>query len=110
MAHGPGAWFALLELPFIVLAILFSFRTAGAMRGGRLGRGMGLLAWGFVVMGIGHLLLLTQQVWGVDLLTKYFGAAGGALWVVALVATWVLSWLGFYSMYQVSKDPGAEAR
>ena len=109
-AHDAGYWFALLELPFLMLAILFSFRTAGALRGGQLGRGMALLAWGFVVMGIGHLLLLIRQVWGIDVLSRYFGSAAGALWVIALVATWVLSWLGFYSMYRVSRGPAPSTR
>lgn len=110
MPHFPSTWFSLLELPFIILAIGFSFLNARAFRGGRLGRGMSLLAWGFVIMGIGHLLLMTQQLWGLDLLSRFFGSAGQFLWLGALAATWVLSGLGFYSMYQVSRAPAIEQK
>ena len=53
-AAGNG-WFGLLELPFLALCIFFAFVTARALKGGIFGRGMLLLAWGFLVMAVGHL-------------------------------------------------------
>ncbi len=101
-------WISLLELPFLFLAIFFAFRTAGALKGGIFGRGMVLLAWSFVIMGIGHLNMLSSQLFEFDLITTVFGVYGGyAVWVIALTATWTLSWLGFQSLYNASKGKGA---
>lgn len=50
-----ATWFGILELPFLFLCIYFAFATASALKGGAFGKGMNLMAWGFLVMGIGHL-------------------------------------------------------
>jgi hypothetical protein len=99
-----GAWFGLLELPFLFTAVFFAFRTASALRGGALGTGMNLMAWGFLVMGIGHLHMGADRILHYNLLANVFGSRAGALvWILALVLTWALSGLGFYHIYKVSK-------
>lgn len=98
------AWFGMLELPFLVLCIFFAFLTAAALKGGLFGRGMMQMAWGFLVMGIGHLLMQIEAVFHVNLLVALLGVAlGNVAWVVALIATWGLSGLGFYNIYRASK-------
>lgn len=97
-------WFGVLELPFLLMAIFFAFRTANALKGGVFGRGMMFLAWGFTVMGIGHINMQSAKLFNVDLIATVFGEFGGAfVWVVALILTWGLSWLGFHSIYRAGR-------
>lgn len=99
-----SSWSSFLELPFLFIAVFFAFRTAGALRGGALGRGMNLMAWGFLIMGIGHLHMEVDRTFHYNLLADVFGSQGGAVvWISALVMTWALSGLGFYHIYKVSK-------
>jgi hypothetical protein len=102
---GPTVLFGLLELPFLLVGVVFAFLTAAALRGGVFGRGMALLAWGFLVMAIGHLHMQVSAMLGVNLFAALLGDTAGTLaWVAALVVTWGLSGLGFYSMYRVSRS------
>jgi hypothetical protein len=94
----------LLEIPFLAVALLYSWRTASALHGGIFGRGMGLIAAGTLVMGIGHLLMLAHTALGVDLLSVVFGGTlGGVFWVIALLASWGLTGIGFHSIYKASR-------
>lgn len=103
-AGRPTDWFSGLELPFLLLAVFFAFRTATALKGGAFGKGMLLLAWGFAVMAIGHLLMQAKMMLNMDVLAMVLGESfGAAVWIVALVITWGLSWLGFQSIYIASK-------
>ena len=96
--------FSVMELPFLLIAVVFAFLTATALRGGKFGKGMYLVAWGFVVMAIGHLHMQIEHFYGVNLFKSVLGnIAGSIAWFVALVATWGLSALGFYSIYKASK-------
>ena len=98
-----SAWFGILELPFLVLCVVFAFLTAAALKGGAFGRGMALLAWGFLVMGIGHLHMQVEMAFQFNLFETLFGRTGGTiLWLIALVATWALSGLGLFSIYRAS--------
>lgn len=104
--HGVGIEeiFGLLELPFLVMAVVFSFLTAGRLKGGKFGKGMQLLAWGFLVMAVGHLHMQVDHVYGYNLFNNLFGnSIGRYVWFVALMATWGLSTLGFYQIYKASK-------
>lgn len=104
-ASPPGGpdWLALVELPVLATAVVFGFLTAGALRGGRLGTGMILIAWGFLVMAVGHLHMQMQAVFGFDLFHALFGSAGGhGVWVAVLVVTWSLTATGFYRLYRAS--------
>jgi hypothetical protein len=95
---------SLCEIPFLAVALLYSWRTAGAMQGGIFGRGMGLIAAGLLVMAIGHLLMLVHTALGIDLLDVLFGGRfGSVLWVIALVASWGLTGTGFHSIYKASR-------
>ncbi len=96
--------FGLAELPFLFLAVFFALATAAALKGGAFGRGMNLIAWGFLVMAVGHLHMLVERLWGLNLFATAFGPSGGAVvWIVALISSWTLSWLGFRSLYRAAK-------
>ena len=96
--------FGLLELPFLLVGVVFAFATAVALRGGVFGRGMALLAWGFLVMAIGHLHMQLAALFGINLFESVLSQTGGTIaWIVALMATWGLSGLGFYSMDRVTR-------
>ncbi|MEM7353087.1 MAG: hypothetical protein AAF657_20000 [Acidobacteriota bacterium] len=96
--------FGLAELPFLFLAVFCALATAGALKGGAFGRGMRLIAGGFMVMAVGHLHMLIERMMGINLFASLFGVKGGAIvWIIALIASWTLSWLGFHSMYKAGK-------
>lgn len=96
--------FGLLELPFLLVCVFYSFRTAGALKGGIFGKGMTYLAWGFLVMAVGHLAMQVHHIFGFDIFTDTLGEIGGNIaWFVALIITWGLSAFGFYKIYKVSK-------
>lgn len=97
--------FGILELPFLFLCVFYSFKTAAALRGGIFGKGMNYLAWGFLVMAVGHIAMQIDHIWGFDVFTDVFGyVIGRFLWFAALIITWGLSLFGFYSIYKVSKQ------
>ena len=99
-------WFGIFELPFLFLCVVYAFKTARALKGGILGKGMMLMAWGFLVMAIGHLNMQAIHHFGkdFDLFYHLFGSVGGTIvWFIALIITWSLSGLGFYNIYKVSK-------
>ena len=99
-----STWFGILELPFLSIAVFFAFRTASALKGGLFGRGMALMAWGFLVMAFGHVHMQLEHFLHYNLFAKLFGTEGGAaMWFIALVVTWALSGLGFYKIYAASK-------
>ncbi len=110
--HGASAsgltdfsiWFGLVELPFLLLAVYFGFLTARAFRGGIFGRGMGFIAWGFLVMAIGHFNMQSRHFFGYDPIRALLGhPAGDLAWFLALVATWALSGFGFYQLYRAGR-------
>ena len=104
MPMDSSFWFTLFELPFLVFCIAFAFMTAGALTGGVFGKGMNLLAWGFLVMAVGHLHMQIDHLWDFNLFNTIFGQwAGTIAWILALVGTWTLSGLGFYKIYRASK-------
>jgi hypothetical protein len=94
----------LLEIPFLAVALLYSWRTASALHGGIFGRGMGMIAAGMLVMGVGHLLMLAHAALGIDVLSAVFGGTLGSIfWVIALLASWGLTGTGFHSIYKASR-------
>jgi len=107
MAHpmySTSVLLGLLEIPFLLVALFYSWRTAAALHGGIFGRGMGLMAGGLLVMAIGHALMLVDNAFGVDVLEVTFGPTlSGVLWVIALAASWGLTGTGFHSIYKASR-------
>lgn len=88
----------------MMICVVFAFVTANALKGGKFGRGMNLLAWGFLVMAIGHLHMQLDHFYNLNLFRSWFGNLGGSLaWFIALVITWLLSAAGYYSMYKAGK-------
>lgn len=103
-AHDANFWFGLMELPFLAICVVFAFMTANVLKGGKFGKGMKLMAWGFLVMSIGHLHMQIDHFYNFNLFRSLFGSTGGALgWFLALVVTWLLSAVGYYSMYKAGK-------
>jgi hypothetical protein len=97
-------WFGLMELPFLFIAVLFAFLTAHACRGGKFGRGMTFMAWGFLVMAVGHLHMQIEHYYGINIFRSVLGQMSGSVaWFIALIVTWGLSGLGFWSIYKASK-------
>ena len=97
-------WFGLLELPFLGLCVFYSFKTAAALKGGIFGKGMQYLAWGFLVMAVGHLAMQVHHIFHFDVFRDLMGdLLGNIFWFIALMTTWGLSAVGFYSIYKVSK-------
>jgi hypothetical protein len=99
-----GYWFGVMELPFLFISVFFAFLTAYSMKGGKFGKGMKFMAWGFLVMAVGHLHMQIEHFYGFNLFKSLFGQMSGSIaWFVALVVTWGLSGLGFYSIYKAGK-------
>jgi hypothetical protein len=99
-----GYWFGVMELPFLFISVFFAFLTAYALRGGKFGKGMTFMAWGFLVMAVGHLHMQIEHYYGFNLFKTLFGQLSGSIaWFIALIVTWGLSGLGFWSIYKASK-------
>lgn len=102
--NNPVMLFGIFELPILFLCVYYSFQTAKALKGGILGQGMNYLAWGFLVMAVGHIAMQIHNVFHYDVFRDPFGPTlGNVLWFVALIITWGLSAYGFFSIYNVSK-------
>jgi hypothetical protein len=103
-ASAMGYWFGVMELPFLFIAVFFAFMTANTLKGGKFGKGMTFMAWGFLVMAVGHLHMQIEHYYGFNLFKTLFGSFSGSIaWFCALIVTWGLSGLGFYSIYKASK-------
>ena len=97
-------WSGVMEFPFLIISVCFAFATAHALKGGKFGKGMNLIAWGFLVMAIGHLHMQLEHFYGFNLFKNLLGETGGTLaWFIALALTWGFSGLGFYSLLKASK-------
>ncbi|MEW5940177.1 MAG: hypothetical protein AB1750_10970 [Chloroflexota bacterium] len=93
-----------LELPFLLIAVFFAFRTAQALKGGAFGQGMRLVAFGSLVMAIGHIHMQVDALFGFNLFNSLLGSIGGNIaWIAALIVTWVLTGLGFVSIYKAAR-------
>ncbi|HET8655075.1 MAG TPA: hypothetical protein VFL93_06145 [Longimicrobiaceae bacterium] len=98
-------WYGMLEIPLLVVAVAFGFLTARALRGGRLGAGMSLIAWGLLVMAVGHLHMEAEALFGINVFDLVLGHTGGQVaWVAALAVTWALTAFGFYRLYRASSQ------
>lgn len=103
-SYNTSYWFGVMELPFLFISVFFAFMTAYALKGGKFGKGMNFMAWGFLVMAIGHLHMQIEHFYGINIFKTVLGQISGSIaWFVALVVTWGLSGMGFWSMYKASK-------
>jgi hypothetical protein len=103
-ASNMSYWFGVMELPFLFISVFFAFLTANALKGGKFGKGMTFMAWGFLVMAVGHLHMQIEHYYGFNLFKSLLGQISGSIaWFAALILTWGLSGLGFYSIYKASK-------
>ena len=102
---GPSNWVSLLELPFLLLGVVFAFITARALRGGAFGTGMLYIAIGTTIMGVGHLSMTLNSLWNFNLFDTLFGnTVGPVVFVIALVLTWGFTGYGFYRIYRASRS------
>lgn len=98
-------WFGILELPFLFVCIVYSFKTAQQLKGGVFGTGMMYLAWGFIVMAVGHISMQITSIFGLDIFDVLLDQPLGKIaWFTALMTTWGLSSYGFYKIYKASKN------
>ena len=103
-AYTAGYWFGIMELPFLFISVFFAFLTAYSLKGGKFGKGMTFMAWGFLVMAVGHLHMQIEHYYGINIFQTLLGQMSGSIaWFVALIVTWGLSGLGFWSIYKASK-------
>lgn len=99
-----GYWFGFMELPFLFIAVFFAFLTAYTLGDGKFAKGMKFMAWGFLVMAVGHLHMQIEHYYGYNLFQSVLGRMNGSIaWFCALILTWALSGMGFYSIYRASK-------
>ena len=104
MMSGASRLLALLEIPFLLFCVVFAFLSARQLKGGVFRTGMMLTAWGFLVMGIGHLHMQLETQFDYNLFQSLFGPVQGRYaWFVALLGTWTLSGLGFKHIYRASR-------
>jgi len=102
--HKISYWSGVMELPFLLISVFFAFATARALKGGRFGKGMNLIAWGFVVMAIGHLHMQIEHFYGYNIFKNLMGDTLGTMaWFIALIITWGFTGLGFYSILKSSR-------
>lgn len=95
---------SMIEIPFLAIAVVFSFITSEKLKGGKFGTGMKYLAWGFLVMAVGHLHMQMDHLFGFNLFNSLLGdILGKTAWFAALIVTWGLSSFGFYNIYKASK-------
>lgn len=94
----------ILELPFLIATVVFAFLVASQLKGGVFGKGMTFIAWGALVMAVGHLHMQIEMLFDFNLFQNLFGyTLGSIIWGVALLTTWSLTSYGFYSIYKSSK-------
>lgn len=91
--------FNLVEIPFIIAAVLLGVRAARQHRAGPVRRGLGFLVAGLVVMAIGHAHMQLQHHLSLDLFEVALGADGARIaWLAALAASWTMTAYGFRQM------------
>src|SRR5256712_2188176 len=104
-----NTWFAALEMPFLLLAIIFGFLIARAVRSSLIGRGMIFIALGSLVMAIGHIIMIVNGLVKEQILSAILGDVGGAwAWLAALCTSWLFYGLGFVEIYKVLPQKEAE--
>src|SRR5438094_880027 len=96
-----STWFAVLELPFLLLATVFAFLTARAIKSSIIWRGITFIALGSLVMAVGHIIMIVNGLFEQSILNITFGVVGGAwAWLLALCSSWIFYGLGFYEIYR----------
>ena len=104
-----NTWFVVLEMPFLLVAIIFGFLIARAVRSSLIGRGMTFIALGSLVMAIGHIIMIVNGLVKEQILSVILGDVGGAwAWLVALCTSWLFFGLGFVEIYKVLPEKEAE--
>src|SRR5207249_206863 len=96
-----NTWFAVLEMPFLLVAIIFGFLIAKTVRSSLIGRGMTFIALGSLVMAIGHIILMADQLLKENILVFFLGQAGGPwAWLTALCTSRLFYGLGLFEHFR----------
>src|SRR2546428_13451803 len=104
-----GTWFAVFELPFLLVAIIFGILIARTVRSSKIGRGMTFIALGSLIMAIGHIIMIVNGLVKEKILTVLLGDVGGAwAWLVALCTCWLFYGLGFVDISKLLPEKEAE--
>lgn len=91
--------FNLVEIPFIIAAVLLGVRAAQQHGAGPIRRGLGFLVAGLAVMAIGHAHMQLERHLSLDLFKVLFGDYGARIaWVAALAVSWSMTAYGFRQM------------
>ncbi len=102
--------FQLLEIPILFLTVLFAVVAAISLQSKekvidkkKISKGMLALAIGYIIMGVGHLVMQTNRLMNTNVFNSLFGDTGGTFaWYIALILTWSSSCIGFYWIIQSS--------
>ena len=63
----------------------------------QLSRAMFAFSTGFLIMAVGHAVMLYRKFNDIDLFIAIFGPTlGGAIWIIALSLTWIFFAIGAY--------------
>ena len=104
-----STWFAVLEMPFLLVAIIYGLLIARTVRSSLIGRGMTFIALGSLVMAIGHILMIVNGLAKEQILSVILGDVGGAwAWLAALCTSWLFYGLGFIEVYKVLPEKETE--
>src|SRR5256884_9637629 len=96
-----NTWFVVLEMPFLLVAIIFGFLIARAVRSSKIGRGITFIALGSLVMAIGHIIMIVNGLVKEQILSVILGDVGGAwAWLAAVWMSWVFYGLGFVENFK----------
>ena len=102
---GISTWLGFIEFPFLFASIFYSFKTADAFRGSKLGDGAHLLAYGFIIMTLSQVNLQLRTFFELDMLAWIFSPnVSGIVWFLGLIAMWALFAMGVFRIYQSHKQ------
>jgi predicted signal transduction protein with EAL and GGDEF domain len=96
--------FAFFEVPFLILAVVLSVYCAVTLKNldispspKQLSRAMFAFSSGFLIMAVGHAVMLYRKFNEIDLFIEIFGPTlGGFIWIIALSLTWIFFAIGAY--------------
>ena len=98
-------WFGIVELIFLATCIYYAFKTANRLKGGVFGSGMIHIAWGFVILGVGHLISQLAYIFEADLMALILKQQQGLITeLLIFVFAWGVIILGFMKIFQATRN------
>lgn len=93
-------WLGVLELPFLLVCLVYAWLSTRAMQDGILGRGLRYLLWGLILLTLLHICTQFLGIIGWQSAEWPFYAGFRSL---LYIGVWGCFAFGFYHLYQVSK-------